>query len=737
MPGLVPIVGYADRKSVAEGQEIAFKVSVADGGTYSADLVRIIAGDPNPASCGVVFEDVSSAFAGEYDGVFQETHPGSYAVVDLPELHFAPAVVTLGAMVWPTLLSAGEQTVVSLRDRRSRRTWTLAVDETGVVARVPRQDERYVCTRTEVPLLERHWYRVAATIDTQKGVLSVFQRAMTPRFPLVLDSSAAQTNPDLVAVQFNEVMFAAAHQDDLSNFYNGKIERPYIVAGAFNEDAQEIEAPAADMDQGVACWDFSKGIETQTIRDIGPNRWDGVLVNCPMRAMTGSGWDATAHCWTQAPEQYGAIHFHDDDLLDAGWQTSFAFRVPGDLPSGIYGARMTSGDDEDVIPFFVRRPLGSPTSRLAFWVPTFTYEIYANFVREPACAELIERIGTWGARKPLIRPEMGFGLSCYNNHADGSAVSNASARRPDLTMRPGYLSYLDARGSGLRHFPADLHLAAWLNAKQIDYDVITDHDVDDDGAALLEQYDVVVSGAHPEYHTDKTREALATYQSGGGRYIYVGGNGFYWRIARSTELPDLLELRRAAPGTRRNHPLPGEDYHAVDGMRGGLWRSAGKDPQQLLGVGFAAQGVFYGEPYTRSKESYGDGVSWIFDGVDAELIGDHGFSGGGAAGFELDRADCSYGSPPNTVVLASCFGNPEKYIIAHEEHLGVAGSVAGLPRSEVIRSDMVFFETPKGGAVFSAGSITFCGSLPTNDFDNDVSRVLENVVRRFLDPTPF
>ena len=55
----------------------------------------------------------------------------------------------------------------------------------------------------------------------------------------------------------------------------------------------------------------------------------------------------------------------------------------------------------------------------------------------------------------------------------------------------------------------------------------------------------------------------------------------------------------------------------------------------------------------------------------------------------------------------------------------------------MIRSDMVFFETPEGGAVFSVGSITFCGSLPTNDFDNDVSRILENVVTRFLDPAPF
>jgi N,N-dimethylformamidase len=50
---------------------------------------------------------------------------------------------------------------------------------------------------------------------------------------------------------------------------------------------------------------------------------------------------------------------------------------------------------------------------------------------------------------------------------------------------------------------------------------------------------------------------------------------------------------------------------------------------------------------------------------------------------------------------------------------------------------MTFFETPNGGAVFSTGSITFCGSLVTNDCDNEISQLIGNVVNRFTDPTPF
>jgi N,N-dimethylformamidase len=44
---------------------------------------------------------------------------------------------------------------------------------------------------------------------------------------------------------------------------------------------------------------------------------------------------------------------------------------------------------------------------------------------------------------------------------------------------------------------------------------------------------------------------------------------------------------------------------------------------------------------------------------------------------------------------------------------------------------MTYIEKPKGGAVFSVGSITYCGSLPANKFDNDVSRLTFNVINRF------
>ena len=67
----------------------------------------------------------------------------------------------------------------------------------------------------------------------------------------------------------------------------------------------------------------------------------------------------------------------------------------------------------------------------------------------------------------------------------------------------------------------------------------------------------------------------------------------------------------------------------------------------------------------------------------------------------------------------------------HEERLGFNTTITGDTLEGLIRADMTYIEKPKGGAVFSVGSITYCGSLPHNKFDNDVSRLTFNVINRF------
>ena len=115
-----------------------------------------------------------------------------------------------------------------------------------------------------------------------------------------------------------------------------------------------------------------------------------------------------------------------------------------------------------------------------------------------------------------------------------------------------------------------------------------------------------------------------------------------------------------------------------------------------------------------------------------QLFGGYGFSGGGAAGFELDRLDHRLGSPLNAVVLASSEGHDRKnFVVVHEERLGFTTTIPGQTLEQLIRADMTYIEKPAGGAVFSVGSITYCGSLPHNKFENDVSRLTFNVLNRF------
>lgn len=69
-----------------------------------------------------------------------------------------------------------------------------------------------------------------------------------------------------------------------------------------------------------------------------------------------------------------------------------------------------------------------------------------------------------------------------------------------------------------------------------------------------------------------------------------------------------------------------------------------------------------------------------------------------------------------------------------EERLTHITTITGESEPELIRSDIVFFETPNNGAVFSVGSITYCGALLTDNGNNDISRLTRTVLDRFADP---
>ena len=314
---------------------------------------------------------------------------------------------------------------------------------------------------------------------------------------------------------------------------------------------------------------------------------EGVLVNVPTRAVRGSNWDGREFCWRHAPEQYGAVHFHDDDLADCRWEVGPRFTIPPDLESGIYALEVRNERGTDIIPFFVLPARDGPKKPIAVLASIFTYLAYANHSRGNFDAGLKARVAAWGAYAWNSDEVRDFALSTYNYHSDGSAISLSSRLRPIMTMRPGYLTFDDPRGSGLRHFPADTHLVAWLRRKGYAFDIVTDEDLDDEGVQAVAGYQIVVTGSHPEYHTERSLNALQDYREAGGNFVYLGGNGFYWRIGRRGDLPHVIEIRRAESGIRGWASRVGEYYQQLDGAYGAFWRRNDRPPQMLAGIGFA------------------------------------------------------------------------------------------------------------------------------------------------------
>ncbi len=283
-------------------------------------------------------------------------------------------------------------------------------------------------------------------------------------------------------------------------------------------------------------------------------------------------------------------------------------------------------------------------------------------------------------------------------------------------------------------FNADSNITDWLEHTGHAYDVITDEDLHHEGRELLAPYRVVITGSHPEYYSTAMLDELSAYLGEGGRLMYMGGNGFYWRIAFHPTRPGVIEVRRAEDGTRTWIAEPGEYFHSFNGEYGGLWRRLRRPPNRLVGIGFAAQGFDRSSHYRRLPGSHDPRAAFVFEGVsEKEIIGDYGRLGGGAAGQEIDRCDFALDSPRHTLVLAASEGHTPAMLRTKEEFFVTTPWF----EDEKVRADMVFFECPSGGAVFSTGSIAYAGALAHNGYDNDIYRITTNVLSRFVDPEPF
>jgi N,N-dimethylformamidase len=719
------LVGYSDKLSVEPGGTITFMVS-SEPGRFSARLVRLVHGDTNPLGPGYKDQPVESSLGGEYDGKLQMLRPGSYVRVAHDAALAPEGDFTLQMWMCPTLPGKAVQTIVSKR----------GADGSGFALRL--EDGRLTLRLGEAALsVERtvragQWYFVAAVYDAAAGTARLVLEPSSG-VTVGLDGSASgRIAASTASVDGDVLIGAEAGRDgEIDHFYNGKIDAPKIYSRALSERElrairdDDVDAPL----DAVASWDFSEGISAWTVVDCSPNGHNGDAVNKPTRGVTGRSWTGRELSWKYAPREYGAIHFHDDDLSDAGWEPSFSWSVPADLKSGVYAVHLVAGEEEDYVPIYVVPTLGRPSAKVAVLIPTFSYLAYANE----------QQLGPTGAfpgsvpaypSLPQDKYIVETGLrSLYDHHTDGSGVCYSSWMRPIVNMRPKYnMQLLD----GDRGFPhqlnADLHLIDWLEEQRIEYDVITDLELHHDGAARLKDYRVVATGTHCEYWSESMLNAAEEYLSGGGRLIHLAGNGMYWVTALDAETGTGVEIRRSGPAEKTWNAAPGEGCLSSTGEPGGLWRFRSHTPQSWLGTGSVGSGVA-GRPYDRQPASFDPKAAFIFEGIeDDEQIGAIPclVYRWGAAGFEIDRVDSALGTPEHTMILATATGfDTDSWSVFPEEQQTLAMWDGGM------RADMVLVEYPNGGAVFGVGSIAWCGCLSYNSYDNSVSRVTKNVFDGF------
>ena len=752
----IKLFGYTNKLSVKPGENIDFHVS-ADG-TQSADaqLVRIIHGDEHPNGPGYMDEEIESDLNGKWDVKKQFTQLGSYLRVNDPNNLLAiDGDFTVFGYINPSTPNTGAHQWLFCRwDNKTNKGYGVGINKDGYLELVVGNGKEVDYLYSELPLVKKVWYFVGATFNYKTGEATLYQEGVVNRYNSLLGKVVpydyrSHTKTTFRFKQVNDpqtpFIIAGAIDDHeirgkfVSGTYAGKIDRHGVCNKVLSKEELDkiCSGEFPDKNSLVAYWDTTEGHTENGISndviDTGPNKLNSTGFNHPVRCMTGWNWSGKNDCFRLSPKEYGGIDFHPDAITDAGWDVAKTFTLPESLKSGVYAFRLRAGNGkglgEEYIVFFVRAK--KPKAKICFLVPTASYLAYAN-EKLSFEAQIIQPMT---GQPPTItdidveqykNPE--FGLSTYDSFADGAGVCFTSYKRPILNMRPKYRT----SGMGITwQLPADLSIIGWLEHHYKDaYEIVTDEDLHKEGLDAIKPYNCVISGTHPEYTSEKMLDAMEDFVAEGGRFIYMGGNGFYWVVGFYDDQPWCMEVRKLDAGMRAWAAKPGEYYMQTTGERGGLWRMRGRAPQKFSGVGFIAEGFDTAEPYRKMPDAWHRTVSWITEGVEGEIFGDHGLAYGGAAGIELDRYDLSLGTPPHTKIVASSGGHSDNYVLVTEELLyAYAGLVGSLDYR--IRADMTYFTAPNDGAVFCTGSLGYGQALPSNNFSNSASTVLKNVVDAF------
>lgn len=708
---MLDVTGYTDRWVYRAGETVELRVS-ATMPRVCWQLIRHLGAISKP-------EDWTGQTAlvancrGHFDSVQNSTIvAGSYFSASIA-VHSATAGYRLEFALNPTLLPTKDSLLA--RMQFGEEAVDLVADQNGEMALLGRSWERQ---RLEgVRLAVNSWMHLSWTLCLCGDGLSVTVDCGPGRASLEFSNS--------VAFEPLSSLFLAG--DGAKGLFDGKIESPTLEGLSLNHNGSLSS-------HRLAAWDFSDfSLGQFSVPERVAGGSAGVLHNAPTRGVTSSRYTGRSCNFVEALHHYAAAWFHRDDILDAGWCSGGAIELP-DLESGVYSI-VISGSEEidwqrrvsfDAIPLFVR-PSRNSENAVALVLPTFSYRAYANNTFAEEADPAIFRRKKQGTSKPLYDHAIALNLlSLYSLHGDGSGVALASLKRPQLTIRADF----DSQLQGFPHqFSADLAIIEWLEALNISYDILTDEVLHEEGVAAISSYKLLLTGSHPEYSSAALLDAYHDFNARGGSILYLGGNGFYWSVGLDPRFPELLEVRRSE-GTRTWTAGVGERRQQLDGQDGGIWRSLGRPPNALFGIGFCAHGFSGDGNYVAVPSNVPPQFARIRSFLEAQ--GDRPF---GIAGLEIDRYAPEFGSGNDVIVLASLHSMPAGYLPTVEEFGGLDVLIkdAYATLAERVRGNIVMRLTEGGGCIFSVGSIRWTSGLIDDSDQHGVCALTSAALLDLLD----
>lgn len=357
--------------------------------------------------------------------------------------------------------------------------------------------------------------------------------------------------------------------------------------------------------------------------------------------------------------------------------------------SGLYYFRaQTARGAEFSFPWVVAPSM--PTAPIAVLASDLTWNAYNSF----------------GGRSNYINPDALPPKPTVNSrqdlrrYTDPDNITYGSETYAPLSLdRPEPINHIDSRegitdpieGRAACHLaPAEWRLLGWLEREGFTYDYYGETQLHH-GILNLDNYRVLIISTHPEYWSREMYFGVKRWvHERGGRLVYLGGNGLNCEVEFPT--PDSVVYQN------------GDARKMITGGFESRFHMRVESEANLLGVVFTDSGVMTSAPYRVV-----DAGHWALEGTGLKN-GDHFGEAslhmrcpGGASGHETDKVSPS--SPSNVEVFAK----------------GANVDDGG--------AELVHYGTPSGGAVFSAGSITWPASIL---LDDSVSRITANVLNRFL-----